>query len=166
MALTADLLKLQADALYRTVGQAPSVRVYFFGQQFRPACSSRACRRCGVRPTDTENADTLGQCTSKLRARPATFEITWRVKHHEHIGIAESMPQHGLEVLRRWNAVRVGGIHRKAELTRRQTIAKQLLGLHLGGSSQKPAVAGGVTPHIPAMRSQHVVHHLLHTLGS
>ncbi|ODU57492.1 MAG: hypothetical protein ABT02_17235 [Comamonadaceae bacterium SCN 68-20] len=122
VALTTDLLKLQAYALYRTIGQAPSVRIYFLGQQFRPACSSRACRRCGVRPTDTENADTLGQRTSKLRARPATFEITWRVKHHEHIGIAESMPQHGLEVLRRWNAVRV---EEYVEKSNRQSV-KQL----------------------------------------
>ncbi|KOO82214.1 hypothetical protein VL23_02650 [Stenotrophomonas maltophilia] len=32
MALTADFLKLQADALYRPVGQTPCARVYFFGQ--------------------------------------------------------------------------------------------------------------------------------------
>src|SRR5690606_16061185 len=107
MALTADLLKLQADALYCIVSQSTGVRVYFLGQQLCSACCSRACGRRGVRPTDTENADTLGQRTSKLRTRPAAFEITWCVQHHEHIGIAESVPQHGLEVLGRWDAVRV-----------------------------------------------------------
>ena len=130
VALTTDLLKLQAYALYRTIGQAPSVRIYFLGQQFRPACSSRACRRCGAH---------------RNRRVDAT---AW----------SGSPPQVECRACR--------GIRRKVEPTKRQTIAKQLLGLHLGGSSQKPAVAGGVTPHIPAMRSPHVVHHLLHTLGS
>ena len=134
MALAAHPLKLQANAIDRGNCQPTRGGIHFFRQQLRSAGRGGSRRWGEVGPADAQHADSLRKRPAELRTGPAAFEVSRSIEHDQHIGIAKSVPQHCLEVLRRCDAV---GVQKDVEQAGGESVEQ----LQRGFTRFTPAIA-------------------------